>query len=223
MTATNFPAVMTEIFKHEGGYVDHPKDPGGATNMGITFAVLQEWRGEPITKTDVKNLTKSEAQEIYRKRYWNVIKGDDLPAGIDLVTMDGSVNSGTGRGPKWLQAALAVAQDGKVGPNTIKAAWSANAADTINGACEARLSFLRGLKTYPTFGKGWESRVTAVRKKALEMAKAPSYAPNDIPKPPDMPIHVEPLPEPKNGTPIPLVIVGLVILAVLAFVIFGAR
>lgn len=174
MTAANFPAVMTEIFKHEGSYVDHPKDPGGATNMGITHITLAEYRGKPVTKADVKALTKAEAEAIYRKRYWNVIRGDDLPAGIDLVMMDGSVNSGVGRGPKWVQAALRVKQDGKVGSETILAARDADPVKVINDACDARMAFLKGLKTWPTFGKGWTRRVDDVRKKALEMAKKPS-------------------------------------------------
>lgn len=227
MTAANFDAVMVEIFKHEGGYSTNKSDPGNwtggkvgvgelrGTNMGIA--------AHAHPNVDIKNLTKAQAKEIYRKQYWNVIKGDDLPAGIDLVTMDGSVNSGVGRGPKWLQAALRVAQDGKIGPKTITAAWTANAIDTVNAACDARLGFLRGLKTYPTFGKGWERRVADVRKKALEMDKAPAYVSPDLPKPPDAPIHVEPMPAPKSGNPMALVIVGVVILAILAFVIFGAR
>lgn len=228
MTATNFPAVMAEIFKHEGGYSDHPKDPGGATNMGITHITLAEYRGRPVTKSDVKALTKSEAMEIYRKRYWDVIRGDDLPLGIDLVTMDGSVNSGVGRGPKWVQAALRVAQDGKVGPKTITAAWTANAADTINAACDARLGFLKSLETWPTFRRGWERRVAEVRKKALEMAKdstiRPSAPPDDIDHyaPPDAPMPKPSTPAESNAKVLPkalLIIAAIVIVAVLAIVL----
>lgn len=172
MAAHNFDAVMAEIFKHEGGYVDHPADPGGATNLGVTFAVLQKWRGKPITKADVKALTKKEATEIYRKNYWNPTKCDDLPAGVDLVMMDGSVNSGIGRGPKWIQAAVGATQDGNVGTMTLRSVMAAKPAEVINRACDVRLSFLKGLKTWPTFGKGWGRRVEGVRKRALEMANA---------------------------------------------------
>lgn len=171
MAKENFELVMAEIFAHEGGYVDHKLDPGGATNLGITFAVLQKWRGKPITKADVKALTKKEATEIYRKNYWNPTKCDDLPAGLDLVMMDGSVNSGIGRGPKWVQSAVGVTVDGKVGSNTIKAISAASPKDAINKACDARLAFLRGLKTWGTFGKGWSRRVEEVRKRAIEMAE----------------------------------------------------
>jgi len=176
MTVANFNTIMDHVFREEGGFADHPADPGGATNMGITHITLAEYRGKPVTKADVRNLTRAEAREIYRRRYWNVIRGDDLPSGIDLVMMDGSVNSGVGRGPKWVQAALGVTQDGKVGPATIAAANKANAAVVINAACEARMKFLRGLKTFPTFGKGWTTRVERVRKEALALANAPYLA-----------------------------------------------
>jgi lysozyme family protein len=190
MTSPNFPAVMAEIFKHEGGYVDHPADPGGATNMGITFATLKSWRGQPITKADVKALTKAEAEAIYRAKYWNPTKCDDLPAGIDLIMMDGSVNSGIGRGPKWVQSALGVTADGKVGPATIAAAKVADPVAVINAACDARLKFLRSLKTWPTFGKGWQRRVDDVRAVALRMASvkpAPAPTPKPIEDPPRIP------------------------------------
>lgn len=182
MAASNYSAVMAQIFKHEGGYVDHPVDPGGATNMGITFATLKSWRGEAITKADVKALSKSEAEAIYRAKYWNPVRGDDMPYGIDLVLMDGSVNSGIGRGPKWVQMALGVTADGKVGPKTIAAAKAADPVKVINAACDARLMFLKGLKTWPTFGRGWQRRVDEVRAVALSMAQKQPEKPADPPK-----------------------------------------
>gem|GEM_PF-6374819 len=84
MAKANFSACLAHVLASEGGYVDHTKDPGGATNMGITLATLQEWRGRPIAKTDVRDLTRDEAAAIYRAKYWNKVKGDDLPAGLDL-------------------------------------------------------------------------------------------------------------------------------------------
>ena len=226
MTRANYPTVMAEIFKQEGGYVDHPSDPGGATNLGITFAVLQEWRGHPITKADVKALTKAEATLIYEARYWNVIKGDSLPAGVDLLTMDGAVNSGPSQGAKWLQRAVGVEADGKIGPATLAAVSKANAVDVINGIYDQRLAFLKKLKTWPTFGKGWQARVDRVRKEALEMAKAaksgPAYVPPH-PRPPDAPIivhHDDPI-TPKRFNIWPWVL-GAVIVAIL-FVVTQVR
>lgn len=158
----NFDAILEKVFKHEGGYVDHPKDPGGATNMGITFATLQRWRGKPITKQDVRNLTKREAADIYRAYYWNVIKGDDLPSGIDAFIMDYGVNSGPSRAVIHLQEILKVGQDGKVGPITIEAARKANAASVVDQLSARRMRFLKGLSTWGTFGRGWERRVNEV-------------------------------------------------------------
>jgi lysozyme family protein len=173
MANSNFAAVMTEVFRHEGGYVDHPKDPGGATNMGITLATLSDYRKRTVTKAEVRALDKGEASEIYRRRYWSPIRGDDLPGGIDLVTMDATVNSGLGRGPKWTQRALGVAQDGHIGPATLKAARASDPVSVIKAACAARMGFLRGLRTWGTFGKGWSRRVASVEAVGVTMAIGP--------------------------------------------------
>jgi lysozyme family protein len=131
MARKNFAACMAEIFAHEGGYVDHPKDPGGATNMGIMIGTLRDWRGGPVTKEDVRSLTKREAETIYRARYWNWVRGDDLRTGVDLVALDPAVNSGVRRGVQWLQRAVGVAADGKMGPLTLKAANDAMPVEAV--------------------------------------------------------------------------------------------
>jgi len=176
MAERNFEAVMVEIFKHEGGYVDHPRDPGGATNMGITHLTLADWRGAPVTKQDVRELTKQEARAIYRARYWHAIKGDDLPAGLDLVAMDGAVNSGPSRGARWLQQALGVTADGVIGPKTRSAAIVSNHPKIISRACALRLDWLRGLHHWGTFGRGWQRRVEDVERVALAMAAPGRFA-----------------------------------------------
>ncbi len=162
MTAANYPAVMDEVFRHEGGYVNHPKDPGGETKYGIT---KRSYPG-----LDILNLTKEQARAIYRHDFWEPLKGDQLPAGLDLVAMDASVNSGLARGPKWLQGALGVAADGVIGPATLKRAQQANPFDVIPRACSARMGFLRGLRTWGTFGKGWTRRVASVEAVSMKMA-----------------------------------------------------
>ena len=166
----NFEACLAHVLQSEGGYVDHPSDPGGATNMGITIATLRTWRGRSVTKADVKALTRAEAAAIYRKNYWDAVRGDDLPRGLDLVAFDAAVNSGVSRGAKWLQTALGVPADGKVGPKTIAAANAAHKDAVIDRACELRLGFLRQLGTWKTFGKGWTRRVESVREAASKMA-----------------------------------------------------
>lgn len=168
----NFDLSMAEILKHEGGYVDHPKDPGGATNMGITFNTLQRWRGKPITKTDVKNLKREEVIRIYRAYYADVVGFDQLPSGLDYAVLDFGVNSGPKRAIIGLQRLLGVADDGVLGPRTLLAVSQIKDLQTfINRYQDDRLRFLKQLSTFPTFGKGWTSRVEGVRKLALELSK----------------------------------------------------
>lgn len=170
MSASNFEAVMDQVFRHEGGYVNHPRDPGGATNMGITKRTLEEWRGRAVSIEEVQTLDKAEAREIYRDRYWNAIRGDDLPTGLDLVAMDGAVNSGPRRGAQWLQRALGVTADGAIGPITLAAAVGAeDKVAVIHAACNARMTFLRGLSTFDVFGRGWSRRVSEVEEAATAM------------------------------------------------------
>ena len=154
MTAANFDACLAHVLSFEGGYVNHPSDPGGETNFGISK------RSYP--REDIRGMTRARAAQIYRRDYWNAVRGDDLPAGLDLVAFDAAVNSGVSRGAKWLQSSLGITADGRIGPQTIAAARQANAQAVIDRACDLRLSFLRGLATWKTFGKGWSRRVNAV-------------------------------------------------------------
>lgn len=166
-----FDRVMQHLFAHEGGYVDHPRDPGGATNMGITHNTLSAWRGRRVSKADVRNLTKREAMDIYRAQYWNTIRGDDLPAGVDYAVFDAAVNSGPARAAKWLQEIVGVRQDGIVGAITLDAARKMGAAVLVNKFCDRRYAFVRSLSTWNTFGKGWTRRIAEVRAVALDLAK----------------------------------------------------
>jgi lysozyme family protein len=166
-----FARCVAEILKHEGGYVDHPRDPGGATNRGITHLTLADWRGHPVSKTDVLQMAEKEAREIYRAKYWNAVQGDMLPAGLDLALFDFAVNSGPGRAVRVLQWQLGIPADGAIGPVTLAAIRKVNAARLAGDLCRARLAWLRGLETWPTFGKGWERRVVEVERAALAMAR----------------------------------------------------
>src|SRR5690348_18419167 len=103
MAASNWDQCLDFIFDKEGGYSDDPLDPGGATNLGITLNELSQWRHDAVTKQDVKALTRQEAAAIYRANYWNVVRGDELPAGIDLMVFDAGVNIGTPRSARFLQ------------------------------------------------------------------------------------------------------------------------
>jgi len=164
----NFEKALALVLEHEGGYVNHPKDPGGATMKGVTQAVYDAYRkmrGRP--NQSVRLITDEELRAIYKFQYWDRVHGDFLPTGLDYAVFDFAVNSGVGRASKYLQAVLGVAQDGVIGAKTIAAISSPR--NTINALCDRRMGFLRNLKTFLTFGKGWARRVQAVRIHALEM------------------------------------------------------
>lgn len=166
----NFDECLAEILKHEGGWADHPRDPGGATMKGVTIGTYAQFKGRKVTKDELRAISDADLRAIYRRKYWDVVKGDDLPAGLDLVAFDAAVNSGPARGARWLQQALGVKVDGQIGPETIAKARRAPHAATIEAALDLRLVFVRSLKTWPTFGKGWSKRISDVRATALAMA-----------------------------------------------------
>lgn len=157
------------ILEKEGGYVDHPSDPGGATNMGITFNTLKAWRGADISKQDVKDLTVEEARAIYETNYWKPLNCDDLAAGVDLVVFDFGVNAGPSRSAKLLQRVCGANQDGVVGPITIAAVKTMEPEQAIRRFGELRLEYYRSLKTWDTFGRGWTRRTEEVQRAALGM------------------------------------------------------
>lgn len=178
MARNRFDICLDEVLRQEGGYADHPSDPGGATNMGITRKTLARWRMVSpwwnLPKSAVKELQRPEAAKIYRASYWDRIHAGQLPAGLDLALFDFAVNSGPDRAIRTLQAELDVAADGQVGPLTL-VAMEAYAAKKGLGAlvgalCDRRLAFLNRLPTFATFGRGWTNRVASVRKAALAMA-----------------------------------------------------
>lgn len=186
----NFAEALRLVLRHEGGYVNHPKDPGGATNLGITIGTAKRYGvdmdGDNDTDiVDIKMLTPSVAAKIYKGEYWDKVAGDLLPSGLDYAVFDFAVNSGIGRAPKYLQAVLGVTQDGKIGNATLKAIEGKNVADLINQLCDRRMVFLRNLDTWGTFGRGWTSRVAGVRASALAMTKTkPTALPPVIDAPP---------------------------------------
>ena len=166
-----FEACIKYVFASEGGFVNHPKDPGGATNMGVTRATLAAWRKRPVTVDEVKRLTRAEAERIYKAQYWDTIRGDDLPPGVDYAVFDISVNSGPGRAARFLQQALRIEADGVVGAKTIAAAAAVSDVGLARDVCARRLAWMRTLKTWRTFGKGWGSRVAEVQRVAVAMAE----------------------------------------------------
>ena len=171
---SNFAAAVALVLKSEGGFVDNPVDPGGATNLGITRKTLAAWRGVSpwwkLPTSAVKALTAAEATTIYKANYWQPVAGDDLPAGLDYAVFDYGVNSGPGKAARDLQEVLGVTVDGRIGPETVAAANAAGAQATIIKLCDARLAYVRGLPEAATFGAGWAKRIASVRSAAMAMA-----------------------------------------------------
>jgi lysozyme family protein len=166
----NWDRAFAEVIKYEGGYVNHPQDPGGPTNLGITQATLSRWLRRRASVADVKALTREKVKPIYKQNFWDVIKGDDLPGGVDFATYDFAVNSGPSRAARYLQSVVGVEQDGQIGPETLAAVDRYSAEDVVKKLVAKRRGFLMGLKTWRTFGKGWDRRVVSVQQLALKLA-----------------------------------------------------
>ncbi len=172
----NFPILLPKVLVHEGGWADHPKDPGGATMKGITIGTYRDYKGRNVTKQELRNIGDAEVADIYRRLYWDRVQGDALPSGLDYVAFDPAVNSGPARGARWLQQALGVTADGKIGTGTLAAARTAQPVPVIQRACAIRMGFLKGLKTWGTFGKGWSRRVADVEAVSVRLATSPAVA-----------------------------------------------
>ena len=163
----NFDECLKMLLHHEGGYVNHPSDPGGETNLGVTKKVYQEWGG---TK-DMKDLTVEDVAPIYKKNYWDRCKCDDLESGVDWVVFDWAVNSGTGRSAKAIQKICGATQDGAIGPKTLALIGKQDTQYVIEEFGKVRQDFYESLKTFDTFGKGWTRRNKETTDKALNMVE----------------------------------------------------
>ena len=155
----NFETCLALTLKYEGGYVNHPRDPGGPTNLGVTIATLSHELGRAATIAEVKALTKEKVAPIYRAKYWNLVQGDGLPAGVDALLFDIAVNSGPGR-------ALAFDRVTRALPPV----------ERIRALDARRRSFYRSLSTFSVFGHGWMAREQDIFVRALAMARSPAQA-----------------------------------------------
>lgn len=197
---SNFARALANVLVHEGGFVNHPKDPGGATNKGITIATFRKWVRRDGTVDDLKNISAADVAKVYRKHYWDKVRGDDLPSGVDYAVFDYAVNSGPGRAAKALQTVVGAKLDGVIGTETIGKATAYNPAVVVNRLCDERLAFLKRLSTWPTFGKGWSSRVAGVREDAVHMI---AFAKPQAPVPPPKPVTPLAPEKPASGQPKP--------------------
>ena len=165
----NYEKCLQAILHHEGGYVNHPKDPGGETNLGVTKRVYQEWGGSK----DMKDLLVEDVAPIYKKNYWHKVKGDSLPNGLDLCIFDFGVNAGPGRAAKYLQTQIGTMADGGIGPNTLakldEYLKSVSIQDAVKEYQNTRLDYYKQLSTFETFGRGWTRRVEETTQMALKL------------------------------------------------------
>jgi lysozyme family protein len=168
----NFDSALEAILHHEGGYVNHPADPGGMTNLGVTKRVWEEWVGHEVDEKTMRALTPEIVGPMYKAKYWDKIKGDDLPAGVDYIVFDAAINSGPGRAAKWLQQTVGAIPDGMIGPGTLGKVAAMPADDIVEKYQQTRLEFLRSLSTWNTFGKGWGRRVQEVQVTAAKMTES---------------------------------------------------
>jgi len=174
MAKNSFTAALALVLSHEGGFADNPLDPGGPTKFGITRETLARARGRAVGPEDVRALRPQDAAAIYRRLYWDEVRADDLPQGVDLALFDFAVNAGPTRAARTLQEVLGCPVDGAVGPITVAAATSVPAPATVRALTRARLDHLARLPTWPVFGRGWRRRVLAVQAASLDRARLAS-------------------------------------------------
>ena len=166
---SNWPTSQALMLKSEGGFVNHPSDPGGMTNLGVTKKSWEAYVQRQVDEAEMRALTPEIVAPFYKARYWNPCKCDQLPLGVDYAVFDFAVNAGVGRAAKTLQTALGTAADGIVGPATIGVAVNADPDHFLEKFSAAKEQFYRNLPTFEHFGKGWLRRVSEVKQTAEGM------------------------------------------------------
>lgn len=152
-----FKDLFDRLMKHEGGYVNHPKDPGGETMWGVTkrVAVAHGYHGP------MRQLPKATAQKIADKSYWQAVNGDELPRVVAWQVVDAAYNHGNRQAIKFLQRAIGASADGLIGPRTLAAVKAMDKNDIVFKFNAERLEFYTNLGTWATFGRGWTRRISA--------------------------------------------------------------
>jgi lysozyme family protein len=190
-TDARFLACLAQTLKWEGGYSNDPYDPGGATYHGIIQREYDAYRvNKGLPKQTVRKMSKVEEDEIYFNGYWDETRCDELPAGVDLCVFDFAVNSGPVTSVKKLQLAVNVKPDGKIGPITLAAIESMDPDEIVTELMALRRSYLKSLKTYWRFGKGWMNRCDGIERMGLlwggsdhimAAADIPAAVPHEVP------------------------------------------
>ena len=154
----DFNTAFDLLITHEGGFSNHPDDPGGATMYGVTEKVA---RAEGFTGS-MRNFSLNDAKTIYRKNYWDACRCDQMPDTLRYPLFDAAVNSGANQAIKWLQSAVGVKADGVIGPVTQQSVNVAPAQATRQKMIGNRLRFMTELKNWPSFSKGWSRRIASI-------------------------------------------------------------
>jgi lysozyme family protein len=176
MAASSYDAALARLLAHEGGYSNHPSDPGGPTNFGITIYDYRKYVKSDATAADVRAMKVGDAKAIYRTKYWDALRCNDLSAGLDYAIFDYGVNSGIARAAKVLRRICGIADGDRITDAALTLITKRDAADLITRLCDERLAFLQSLRTWPVFGVGWGRRVAEVKAAALAMATSSAVA-----------------------------------------------
>jgi len=169
MAKNNFEKSLELVLQAEGGFINHPKDPGGMTNLGVTKAVYDKWIGRASTEEEMRALKPEDVAPIYKKNYWDKIYGDQLESGLDFALFDWAVNSGPGRAAKAIQRIVGATQDGAIGPKTMQKIANNETKFMIEKLHDQRQAFYEGLSTFKHFGRGWTRRNKHTKEEALNM------------------------------------------------------
>lgn len=175
MAKGNFDTCLREVLRHEGGYSNHPKDPGKATNLGVTQKTYEDWVGYKVNEAIMRKLTVAHVQTLYKVKYWDAVHCDDLPLGIDLCVFDFAVNAGPNRAARYLQRMVGAKEDGVLGPHSLSLmsqfVRERGKVEAVMIYQDMRREYYKLLKTYPTFGKGWMKRVRDIEMVGVILAK----------------------------------------------------
>jgi lysozyme family protein len=155
------------LLMSEGGYSAHEADPGGRTNLGVTQAVWENWVGRVSGEKEMRSLTPEMVKPLYKKKYWDACKCDELPLGIDYLVFEFACNAGVGRSIKSLQTVVGTTPDGTIGPKTLQAMMVCSKTDLIDKFSAAKEAFYRSLPTFAVFGKGWLNRIQEAKCRTL--------------------------------------------------------
>jgi lysozyme family protein len=169
----NFDVCFDRVIQSEGGYVNDPADAGGETNLGVTAGAWGAYLGRPINSGEMQALTKDTVKPFYRQMYWDKVKGDDLPAGVDYVVFDFAVNAGVSRAAKFLQRSVGAVDDGVIGGGTLGKVAVTNKQRLLAAFADQKQRFYNGLAlsnpSQQKFLKGWLARVDKVQTAAESM------------------------------------------------------